>query len=109
MKKYEVLNELVLKTQELHRAIFDKGYGDGHEDGLNDAWECARKICKMNYETRREALGVDDDHDLLGKIFNTFAASEAIDKIKRHEEKQKQADNEIKVGDEVVDGEVFNS
>ena len=28
-KNYEVLNELVPKTQELHRAIFDKGYEQG--------------------------------------------------------------------------------
>ena len=29
MKNYDVLNELVPKTQELHRAIFDKGYEQG--------------------------------------------------------------------------------
>ena len=34
MKNYDVLNELVLKTQELHRAIFDKGYGQGQKDIL---------------------------------------------------------------------------
>ena len=32
-KNYEVLNELVPKTQELHRAIFDKGYEQGQRDG----------------------------------------------------------------------------
>ena len=30
-KNYEVLNELVPKTQELHRAIFDKGYEQGRQ------------------------------------------------------------------------------
>lgn len=34
IKKYEVLNELVPKTQELHRAIFDKGYIQGQQDVL---------------------------------------------------------------------------
>lgn len=35
-KNYEVLNELVLKTQELHRAIFDKGYEQGQSDVLDN-------------------------------------------------------------------------
>lgn len=35
-KNYEVLNELVTKTQELHRAIFDKGYEQGQRDVLNE-------------------------------------------------------------------------
>ena len=34
MKDYDVLNELVPKTQELHRAIFDKGYEQGQKDIL---------------------------------------------------------------------------
>lgn len=32
MKDYSVLDELVPKTQELHRAIFDKGYEQGQKD-----------------------------------------------------------------------------
>lgn len=35
MKDYDVLNELVPKTQELHRLIFDKGYEQGRTDTLN--------------------------------------------------------------------------
>ena len=34
MKNYDILNELVPKTQELHRAIFDKGYEQGQKDIL---------------------------------------------------------------------------
>ena len=34
MKDYDVLNELVPKTQELHKAIFDKGYEQGQKDIL---------------------------------------------------------------------------
>lgn len=33
-KNYEVLNELVPKTQELHRAIFDEGYEQGQRELL---------------------------------------------------------------------------
>jgi hypothetical protein len=35
-KNYEVINELVPKTQELHRAIFDKGYEQGQRDVLDN-------------------------------------------------------------------------
>lgn len=34
-KNYEVLNELVPKTQELHRAIFDKGYEQGRQQFID--------------------------------------------------------------------------
>ena len=34
MKDYNALDELVPKTQELHRAIFDKGYEQGQKDAL---------------------------------------------------------------------------
>lgn len=34
MKDYSILDELVPKTQELHRAIFDKGYEQGQKDTL---------------------------------------------------------------------------
>jgi hypothetical protein len=33
-KNYEALDELVPKTRELHRAIFDKGYEQGKRDVL---------------------------------------------------------------------------
>lgn len=35
-KNYEVLNELVPKTQELHRAIFDNGYEQGQHEVLDN-------------------------------------------------------------------------
>lgn len=72
-----------------------------YEDGLNDAWECVKKIYKMNFKTRKEILGVNPSNDSLTDIINAFPASEAISKIKEYEEKAKQANDEIKVGDEV--------
>lgn len=91
-------------------SIYYGGYGDGHKDGLNEAWEYVKKIaCNVSlggYSTciLRETF----DTASIGDIFLNFSASEAIAKINEYEEKQKLAD-EIKVGDEVVDGEVFNS
>lgn len=34
-KDYSILDELVPKTQELHRAIFDKGYEQGYQKALD--------------------------------------------------------------------------
>lgn len=117
-KDYSVLDELTPKTVELHRAIFDKGYEQGVNDGsldvkmrvegayeksLNDAWDCAKKIvCDKSQNgyslyTLKEIFGTTSISD----IFSNFSPSEAITRIKEYEEKQKQADNEIKVGDEV--------
>lgn len=46
MKNYDVLNELVPKTQELHRAIFDKGYEQGFKDGANSEYEHDHEVIK---------------------------------------------------------------
>ena len=92
---------------QLQDEAYNRGYEDGRKvgikDGMCEAWEAARKIV------------VDTDHGgialgTLGEIFGTQGysyimrentAQEAIDKIKAYEDKQK-ADDEIKVGDEVV-------
>ena len=46
MKNYDVLNELVPKTQELHRTIFDKGYEQGFADGANSEYEHDHDVVK---------------------------------------------------------------
>ena len=51
MKDYEILDDLVPKTQELHRAIFDKGYEQGFDDGI--AW-CLIMIDKYEAESEEE-------------------------------------------------------
>ncbi|MCR5727215.1 MAG: hypothetical protein K6G24_07100 [Lachnospiraceae bacterium] len=101
------------------RNAYDRGYKQGFKDGnynkeffcnlnfehgtykgLDDAWECARKI------VQREANGEENivDERLDGyDTFMTYTAAECITRIKEYEEKQKQADSEVKVGDEVVD------
>ena len=74
---------------------------EAYEEGLSDAWEAARKIY------------LPEDHgglgyDMLMKIFNTdnkgwlfknLSASEAIEKIRRYEQEEKE---QIQVGDEVI-------
>lgn len=75
--------------------IAEEAYKDGAKDGRNEAWEAARKIVEMPDPPYWEVFDEYKD-DLFGKI----TASEAIEKLKAYEEKQK-ADEEIKVGDEV--------
>lgn len=96
--------------------IYTTGYVDGtnntakefepelkraKEDGLAEAWECARKLMLST-----EDGGIDPQkvEEIFGYsyyyVLQNDSASEAIAKIKEYEEKQKQ-DDEIKVGDEV--------
>ena len=99
---------------------YDKGYNNrkieeefeektnNYEKGLNDAWECVKKIALT-----KSHRTVGEYQDYLKEIFGTTSASTIIDtlsvydvisKIKKYEEKH--IDNEIKVGDEVIhDGE----
>jgi hypothetical protein len=76
-----------------------------YEDGLNDAWELVRKLIYGESEYER-AYSIKDINAIFGKrgylkILKDYTASEAIVKVKEYEEKQKQADDEIKVGDEI--------
>lgn len=75
-----------------------------YEDGLNDAWEAAKKIILLppaqggfNYGQLDSIFG----HHYTKEIFNTNTASEAISKIDKYE-KDKDKDG-IKIGDEVIE------
>jgi hypothetical protein len=108
-----------LKTQMLEciEATYDKGYKSGLKDGnindgtfaakvreaynngLNDAWECAKKIVTdtgLNYAELEEIFGCTS----IDSILTRFSASEAVARIKEYEGRQKKAD-EIHIGDEV--------
>lgn len=98
--------------EELNSDYINEHFGDlqdeAYQRGLDDAWEAARKI--FGYE-------IDGGIPLneIGKVFGYAedaifctadiirhnTAQEAIEKLKAYEEKQK-ADDEIKVGDEVI-------
>ena len=89
---------------------YDKGYKDktnndevckelaseAYQRGLNDAWEAARKIIEMPDPPYWGVFG-EYKSDLFGKI----TASEAIEKLKAYEEKQK-AGEDVKRGDVVI-------
>lgn len=105
-KEYSDVIETILADE------YARGYDDGafagantnntrdYEKGLYDAWECARRIfvpANKGGLSGREVKQIFNTYN----IFDNYSASEAITKIKEYEEKQKQPDDEIKVGDEI--------
>lgn len=74
---------------------YDGGHKVGYAMGLDDAWEAARTIIKMEWEEKNKIFG---KLILLSNIFSDNTAAEAIEKLKQYEQEQ---DAEIKVGDEV--------
>lgn len=72
---------------------------ENYQKGLDDAWECARKInCTLNdggikYNELYDIFGMINQHIIM----HQFSASEALEKIKSYEEEQ----NKVRVGDEV--------
>lgn len=77
-----------------------------YEDGLNDAWETARKIEVPTAEgglSGKELAQIFKDGTLCN-IFKNYSACEAVTRIKEYEEEQKKA-AEIKIGDEVTDND----
>ena len=120
-KDYNVLDELTPKTVELHRAIFDKGYKQGfnegqahqlasddvfresceksaYEKGLNDAWECVKKLAYEKMEGGfdfKELKEIFDGRILTTEILQNYSASEAVKKDKEYEEKQKADSNKV--------------
>ena len=92
------LNEVMKHICDVMRKRIDEAY----QRGLDDAWEAARKIV---LSVDDGGLSVYDVSKVFGGesscyVFKKHSASEAIEKLKTFEEKQK-ADDEIKVGDEI--------
>lgn len=89
-----------------------KAEGEGqrmktYEDGLNEAWECAKKIEAPTVEgglSGRELALIFKDGATLYKVLKNYSAREAVTRIKEYEEEQKKA-AEIKIGDEVTDND----
>lgn len=83
--------------EELNSDYINEHFGDlqdtAYQRGLEDAWEAARKIIEMTSPPYWEVFN-EYKEDLFGKI----TATEAIEKLKAYEEKQK-ADEDVKRGD----------
>lgn len=104
-KLYEITNPASKLLTQIFADVFEKGYElcreDGikekpsliyeqYEKGMNAAWECAKKIAFCNQGELCEIFPEDDfDDNDLGWL-DKYTASEAIDRIKEHEKKQKE-------------------
>lgn len=70
-------------------------YNSGYEDGLRDAWECAKKISLLDDATIEELFGTSK--------YNRFNPGYNGVEIKKLLEEYEAKQAEIKVGDEVID------
>lgn len=93
---------------------YQKGFEAGQHEatmleyqcGLNEAWECAKRIALVKTDEDCPYFTVSELKKIFGystyqSVFNTYSASEAIEKVKAYEEHQK-VDDVIEVGDEVT-------
>ena len=92
--------------EELNSDYINEHFGDlqdtAYQRGLDEAWKAARRISVIELNgglAGKELMKIYGTMD-IHKIYDDNTASEAIDKLKAYEEKQK-ADNRIEVGDEV--------
>lgn len=69
---------------------FEKMYDDGHQCGIEEIWECLKKIANMSLAEKDELFGV---YTILG-ILNKFTPVEVIESISTYEHKKK-----IRIGD----------
>lgn len=105
-KDYSVLNRMIRDSNDKLVVAYDKGYKQGtkdgyekgyeegrkecypeekaYEDGLNDAWECARKIVDMDCETVSKIF--EGSH--YDNVFIDCKASDAIERIRKYEKQQ---------------------
>lgn len=97
---YQVVDEKgKIEPFEPNKYDYDKVYDEAYQNGMNDAWEVARKIAHGTcWNEVLEKTGKVCAADVL----DTYTASEAIDKIREHEQ-----NCDLKIGDEILfDGNV---
>ena len=118
MRDYSVLNGMIENQKSELRTAYDKGYNQGVKDfdlilatskkeeegynrGLESAWSCAKRIISMPLSDQEKIFNMQDER----AIMDAHSAEEAIDLLKRYDEKHFDVpDNcKIEVGDEVRD------
>ena len=114
----QIMNSIENRVRQAYNSGYDTGFRDGEiagynnwqdgrkdgfRKGLEEAWECARKLTHPSYggfydDEQEKIFGYRNSDDILTK----FTAEEAIEKIREYESKLNEPDKEIKVGDEIV-------
>lgn len=111
---YDIINKAMCDIDKNTRNWIEKVYRQGYEDkqeeecncanqmqeiyekGLNNAWECARKMAHMSPNERVNIFGISNNsYGNLLDVFAELSASEAINKIKEYE-KQNNKEKDIK-------------
>lgn len=124
MKDYSVLNGMIENQKSELRTAYDKGYNQGVKDfdlilatskkeeegynrGLESAWSCAKRIMSMPLSDQEKIFNMQDER----AIMDAHSAEEAIDLLKRYDEKHFDVpDNcKIEVGDEVKRADIDKS
>jgi hypothetical protein len=80
-------------THGLKDASKDQESEKSYEQGLNDAWECARKIAVEMSIENMQSCGLisnsDEEYEYSCGVIRDYSVSEAMTKIKEYEEKKK--------------------
>lgn len=93
-KLNELIDELNSISAEIGKQDVDiLDYSDGYQKGLEDAWECVRRLEAILYDAKWGEFSDLSYHELI----NTFLPTEVIAILEAYEDEQKQ----IRVGDEV--------
>ena len=107
--KEKVINDAMHSIENSIIHVYNQGFEDGvspgvsirsdffkagYEKGLEDAWECARKIL-FDSSLPRDVL-TELGADSFSGVIHKCSASEAIEKIKEYEEQKKQSEKSCK-------------
>lgn len=110
--KDKVIHDAMDNIENHVRDVYNQGYSDGladgninsglfadkvreaYNNGLVDAWDCARKI--LYDETLPRDILTDLGVNTFCGIIQDYSASEAIAKLKEYEERQKQSEKSCK-------------
>lgn len=79
---------------------FEATKHEAYQNGLNDAWDAARKIWEYDATTLKKIFSKSCYSVSVWDILRKYSASECIEKILQYE--QEQEDAEFHVGDEFV-------
>lgn len=85
--------------------IHDQGYREGYDQGLSDAWECAKRIAcyKLDGGLAEDELLTIFGTQFISQIFGMFDVSDAIAKIKEYkEQKDFDSSRRLRFYDEII-------
>ena len=80
----EVHDKCMSEAEDLAYKLYSPKIDEAYQRGLNDAWDVAKKISTMDSFTRDEIFGLV----ITSNIIDENSAPEAIEKIRKYEQKQ---------------------